>query len=140
MQGSGWGKHAKEIAVSPLPKPSPTTKNTTIEYRACAFPYTMVPKPQGSAVQSATHRPLPPLPKLRIRRPNKPEANPCLGVMSSVLGCWASSGYSVQGCALLEQKLRQCMDAPRNPNQKKNNINYHLSRMYPKIVGPHKRD
>jgi len=30
----------------------------------------------------------------------------------SVTGCWASSGYSVQGCALLEQKLRQCMDAP----------------------------
>jgi hypothetical protein len=46
----------------------------------------MVPKPQGTAVQSATHRPLPPLPKLRVRRPNKPEANPCLGVMSSVLG------------------------------------------------------
>ncbi|EFQ93331.1 hypothetical protein PTT_09326 [Pyrenophora teres f. teres 0-1] len=93
----------------------------------------MVPKPQGSAVHSATHRPLPPLPKLRVRRPNKPEMNPCLGAMSSVLGCWASSGYSVQGCALLEQKLRQCMDAPRNPNQKKNNINFHLSRMYPKI-------
>jgi hypothetical protein len=46
----------------------------------------MVPKPQGSAVQSVTHRPLPPLPKLRVRRPNKPEANPCLGIMSSVLG------------------------------------------------------
>jgi hypothetical protein len=29
-----------------------------------------------------------------------------------LLGCWASSGYSVQGCAQLEQKLRQCMDAP----------------------------
>lgn len=118
----------------------------------------MVPKPQGSAAQSVTHRPLPPLPKLRVRRPNKPETNPCLGVMSSVLGrynwkcsgrvvvgmhtlgvecattmghhldrqgrykrnctnlrltgCWASSGYSVQGCAQLEQKLRQCMDAP----------------------------
>lgn len=72
-------------------------------------------------------------------------------------GCWASSGYSVQGCAQLEQKLRQCMDQPvcagwsrdtehaltpdaARQNQKKNNINYHLSRMYPKIVGPHKRD
>ncbi|KAF2642838.1 mitochondrial ribosomal protein 10 [Massarina eburnea CBS 473.64] len=98
----------------------------------------MVPKPQNVAVQSAA-RPLPPLPKLRVRRPNKPETNPCLGVMSSVLGCWASSGYSAQGCAQLEAKLRQCMDAPRNPNQKKNNINYHLSRMYPHIVGPHKR-
>ena len=28
----------------------------------------------------------------------------------------------------------------RDKNQKKNNINYHLSRMYPKIIGPHKRD
>jgi hypothetical protein len=27
-------------------------------------------------------------------------------------GCWASSGYSVQGCAQLEQALRECMDAP----------------------------
>jgi hypothetical protein len=34
----------------------------------------------------------------------------------SCIGCWASSGYSVQGCAQLEQKLRQCMDAPvRSP-------------------------
>ncbi|ORX95101.1 hypothetical protein BCR34DRAFT_525674 [Clohesyomyces aquaticus] len=102
----------------------------------------MVPKPQGpsATAKSVTHRPLPPLPKLRVRRPNKPEMNPCLGVMASVLGCWASSGYSIQGCAQLEAKLRQCMDSPRNTNIKKNNINYHLSRMYPKIVGPHKRD
>lgn len=28
----------------------------------------------------------------------------------------------------------------RDKNQGKNNINYHLSRMYPKIVGPHKRN
>jgi hypothetical protein len=27
-------------------------------------------------------------------------------------GCWASSGYSVAGCAQFEQKLRQCMDTP----------------------------
>lgn len=122
--------------------------------------YRMVPKPQGTTtVKSVTHRPLPPLPKLRVRRPNKPETNPCLGVMASVLGCWASSGYSVQGCAQFEQKLRQCMDAPvccignselrshrrlmlsqRNQDQRKNNINYHLSRMYPNIIGPHKRN
>ncbi|KAF2200424.1 mitochondrial 37S ribosomal protein YmS-T [Delitschia confertaspora ATCC 74209] len=56
------------------------------------------------------------------------------------LGCWASSGYSIQGCAQLEQKLRQCMDAPRDSSGRKNNINYHLSRMYPKIIGPHKRN
>ncbi|KAK1073626.1 40S ribosomal protein mrp10 [Friedmanniomyces endolithicus] len=29
---------------------------------------------------------LPPLPKLRVRRPNTTDANPCIGVMSSVLG------------------------------------------------------
>jgi hypothetical protein len=28
------------------------------------------------------------------------------------IGCWASSGYNVQGCAALEQQLRACMDAP----------------------------
>lgn len=52
---------------------------------------TMVPKPQGTsaATKSVTHRPLPPLPKLRVRRPNKPEMNPCLGVMASVLGAWS---------------------------------------------------
>lgn len=26
--------------------------------------------------------------------------------------CWASSGYSVAGCAVLESSLRACMDAP----------------------------
>jgi hypothetical protein len=31
-----------------------------------------------------------------------------------VTGCWASAGKdsAAQGCAILEQKLRQCMDAP----------------------------
>ncbi len=28
---------------------------------------------------------LPPVPKLRVRRPNKQEVNPCLAVMNSVL-------------------------------------------------------
>jgi hypothetical protein len=31
------------------------------------------------------------------------------------------------------------MGAQRPKNVKKNNINYHLSRMYPNIVGPRKR-
>ena len=76
---------------------------------------------------------LPPLPRLRVRRPNKTEMNPCMGIMTSVLGmcylsaaadvfnaltalpvagCWASSGYSPQGCAAIEQQLRACMDTP----------------------------
>jgi hypothetical protein len=83
---------------------------------------------------------LPPLPKLRVRRPNQSEANPCLALMTSVLStsplphppltspkphsfissisdaetiaCWASSGYNVAGCQALETQLRTCMDTP----------------------------
>ncbi|KAK4897083.1 40S ribosomal protein mrp10 [Elasticomyces elasticus] len=82
---------------------------------------------------------LPPLPKLRVRKPNRADANPCLGVMGSVLGCWASQGHSAAGCAMLEQSLRACMDARKPVEAKKNDINYHLSRFYPQIIGPHKR-
>ena len=28
----------------------------------------------------------------------------------------------------------------KSQGEKKNTINYHLSRMYPKIIGPHKRN
>ena len=66
--------------------------------------------PQALAKAASNPR-LPPLPKLRVRRPNQAEANPCIGVLSSVLGCWASQGYTAQGCAALEQSLRACMDA-----------------------------
>ncbi|KAK3707581.1 40S ribosomal protein mrp10 [Vermiconidia calcicola] len=94
--------------------------------------------PQALA-KTATTPKLPPLPKLRVRKPDRAEANPCIGVMSSVLGCWASQGQAAQGCAVLEQQLRACMDAKRPPVKEKSNINYHLSRFYPQIVGPHKR-
>lgn len=92
-----------------------------------------------------------------------------------LLGCWASAGYTAEGCAALEQQLRQCMDAPvriliccsptllrqlhgafpfrvnrandvfslaiqKPKTNKKNTINYHLMRMYPKVVGPKKRE
>ncbi|TVY54706.1 37S ribosomal protein MRP10, mitochondrial [Lachnellula cervina] len=102
----------------------------------------MPPKPTTSMPMR-----LPPLPKLRVRRPNQSEANPCLALMSSVLNlradktiaCWASSGYNVAGCQAFETQLRTCMDTPRPKGLKKNTINHHLSRMYPKIVGPRKR-
>lgn len=88
----------------------------------------MVPKPPGGVIPPKGAPRLPPLPKLKIKRPNKVEPNPCIGVLSSVLGiqfqsvmgiianenaigCWASSGYTAQGCAQLEQSLRACMDA-----------------------------
>lgn len=171
----------------------------------------MPAKPTSKAISSTPR--LPPLPKLRVRRPNQSAENPCLGIMSSVLstslfppcsqsqllsmptvtlsqffsyrhtfppelyisphqlhhsptllptapllhpphppsqparvntipipGCWASSGHNTAGCIKLEQALRACMDEPRPKNTKKNTINYHLSRLYPKISGARKRD
>ncbi|KAI5777476.1 hypothetical protein EDC01DRAFT_397518 [Geopyxis carbonaria] len=81
---------------------------------------------------------LPPLPKLRIRKPNKEVQNPCVGVMSQLLGCWASSGY-IEGCGKLEEALRACMDNKKPVQQQKSTINYHLSRFYRNLIGPHKR-
>ncbi|CAL5872787.1 uncharacterized protein PFLUO_LOCUS7056 [Penicillium psychrofluorescens] len=76
---------------------------------------------------------------LRVRRPNQQEQNPCVTVMSSMLNCWASQGYSAEGCAALETQLRKCMDQPKSSEKKKNTVNYHLMRMYPKVVGPRKK-
>lgn len=64
----------------------------------------------AALARAATSPKLPPLPKLRVRRPDRAEANPCIGVMSSMLTCWASQGQAAQGCAVLEQQLRACMD------------------------------
>ncbi|KAJ9132612.1 hypothetical protein NKR23_g11103 [Pleurostoma richardsiae] len=82
---------------------------------------------------------LPPLKVLRVRNPNKVEANPCVQIMSSVLACWASAGYSAAGCATVEQALRNCMDGPKAPTTKKNTINYHLMRFKDQMQGPTKR-
>ncbi|RJE18866.1 hypothetical protein PHISCL_08801 [Aspergillus sclerotialis] len=106
--------------------------------------------------------------RLRIRRPNKTDKNPCETAMSAMLNCWASAGHTAEGCAALEEQLRQCMDTPvrlflfldgvifgylwefyvvltifflamqRPKTKKTSNINYHLARMYPKLVGPTK--
>lgn len=46
---------------------------------------TFIMPPKGSNTKLAPPR-LPPLPKLRVRRPNQPGANPCVGIMTSVLG------------------------------------------------------
>lgn len=54
---------------------------------------------------------LPPLPRFRIRHPNKAQQAPCLTVMSALLGCWASNGQGTEGCAKLEEALKTCMDS-----------------------------
>jgi len=45
-----------------------------------------------SLAKAATAPKLPPLPKLRVRRPNETNANPCIGVMSTVLGMSSLEG------------------------------------------------
>ncbi|KAL2868864.1 mitochondrial 37S ribosomal protein mS37 [Aspergillus lucknowensis] len=80
------------------------------------------------------------IPHLRVRRPNQNEQNACATIMSSMLSCWASSGYGTEGCFAIEQQLRECMDGPKPNANQKNTINYHLSRMYPKVVGPKKKN
>ena len=89
--------------------------------------------PKGAATTALKPMRLPPLHKLKVRRPNEGDANPCLSIMSSVLStspisvvnrrlsmgkrlmqtaCWASAGYNVAGCQALETQLRVCMDTP----------------------------
>lgn len=101
---------------------------------------------------------LPPLRNLRVKNPNQASRNPCIGVMASLLSCWASQGYTVEGCGKIEEQLRGCMDAKvdnsflrpemkaytystqqRAPAAARNNINYHLGRLYPKMKPPHKK-
>ncbi|KAL4928585.1 mitochondrial 37S ribosomal protein mS37 [Aspergillus undulatus] len=79
------------------------------------------------------------IPQLRVRATEKADPTPCSAVMSAMLTCWASSGQSSAACSLLEQQLRECMDTHKNTGTKRNSINYHLMRMYPKVVGPKKR-
>ncbi|KAJ5308827.1 hypothetical protein N7508_004206 [Penicillium antarcticum] len=69
---------------------------------------------------------------LRVRRPNQNEQNPCTA--------GPHPATAPRGCAALEAQLRKCMDAPKSQEKKKNTVNYHLMRMYPKVVGPRKKD
>ncbi|EOO01736.1 putative 37s ribosomal protein mrp10 protein [Phaeoacremonium minimum UCRPA7] len=75
---------------------------------------------------------LPPLRTLRVRNPNQSEGNPCVTIMSSVLG------YNTAGCAVVEQALRQCMDSPPPTDKRKNTVNYHLARMQ-KYIEPKRK-
>ncbi|KAI8634424.1 37S ribosomal protein Mrp10 [Xylariaceae sp. FL1651] len=90
---------------------------------------------------SATSKPmrLPPLKTLRVRNPNGRSERPCMAIMSSVLSCWASAGYSTAGCAQVEQALRLCMDTPRPAPSRKSEVNYHLGRFKDRLTYPEKK-
>ncbi|RMJ28869.1 hypothetical protein PHISP_00208 [Aspergillus sp. HF37] len=95
--------------------------------------------PKGSASTRLSPVRLQTVSHIKVRRPNRQEKNPCEVIMSSMLNCWASAGQGAEGCAGLETQLRQCMDVSKPQGKKTSNINYHLSRMHPRIVGPQKK-
>lgn len=52
-------------------------------------------------------------------------------------GCTGTNPYvQFYGCAVLLIRCR----AQKSQEKKKNTVNYHLMRMYPKVVGPRKKD
>ncbi|CRJ87178.1 37S ribosomal protein MRP10 like [Verticillium longisporum] len=78
---------------------------------------------------------LPPLKGLRVRAPlDKKTESPCVAMMSSLLACWASAGFNTSGCAALENALRTCMDSPPPQDTPRNTINFHLARMYDRVI------
>ncbi|GME71027.1 hypothetical protein B5S28_g3826 [[Candida] boidinii] len=78
---------------------------------------------------------VPPLPRLRVRNQvAKSQANPCLLIMSAMLNCWASSGEGNAACKELEASLKTCMGSgTKVPPPVKPTLNYHASRLLPKI-------
>ncbi|KAL2214575.1 mitochondrial ribosomal protein 10 [Sarocladium strictum] len=82
---------------------------------------------------------LPPLEILRVHAPKQKFENPCIAVMSTVLSCWASAGYSAAGCVALENQLRQCMDGPKPTPAPPSTVNYHLKRMQKYVTNQGKR-
>ncbi|CAH2446546.1 37S ribosomal protein, mitochondrial [Komagataella phaffii CBS 7435] len=80
---------------------------------------------------------LPPLPRLKVRKPLlQTKSNPCMVVMSTLLNCWASNGEGSQACKELELSLKACMDTNKGGAQAtRSSINYHAGRLYPKISG-----
>ena len=54
---------------------------------------------------------LPPLPRLRVKKPvSQTQANPCVVVMSTLLNCWSSNGEGAAECKQLESSLKECME------------------------------
>ncbi len=64
-----------------------------------------MPPPKGTAKVTTAPR-LPPLTKLRVRRPNKTDANPCVGIMSSVLGARTAFSSFSQSTAGISKSER----------------------------------
>lgn len=79
---------------------------------------------------------IPPLPRLKVRRPTlKTANNRCLVMMSSLLSCWAANGEGSSQCKTHEVELKSCMETFKPQKEQVSSINYHASRLYPKLRG-----
>lgn len=78
---------------------------------------------------------LPPLPYAKVRNPvsTKSSTKNCMVMMASLLNCWAANGEGSQACAALEYELKACMETTDNASQANSSINYHTTRLYPKL-------
>lgn len=80
---------------------------------------------------------LPPLPRLKIRKPTANKAtNQCFVLMSSLLNCWAANGEGSSQCAAYEHNLKNCMETFKQGEEQLSSINFHAARLYPKLRGP----
>ncbi|CCD22825.1 mitochondrial 37S ribosomal protein mS37 NDAI_0A06710 [Naumovozyma dairenensis CBS 421] len=82
---------------------------------------------------------LPPLPRLRVKKPViRQETNRCLVLMSNLLQCWSSNGHMSPTCEALATELKACTKVNamgKSQKEQKSNINYHASRLYNRISG-----
>jgi hypothetical protein len=56
-------------------------------------------------------------------------------LMSSLLNCWAANGEGAVACASFENNLKTCMETFKPKPEQTSSINYHASRLYPKLRG-----
>ncbi|CAG88118.1 DEHA2E13156p [Debaryomyces hansenii CBS767] len=83
-----------------------------------------------------TNKKLPPLPRLKIRRPTVSKStNECFVLMSSLLNCWAANGEGSLQCSPFEHDLKNCMETFKPKKETISSINYHSARLYPKLRG-----
>ncbi|KAK8442462.1 40S ribosomal protein mrp10 [Candidozyma auris] len=77
---------------------------------------------------------LPPLPHVKVRNPVATNSmKNCTVMMASLLNCWAANGEGSQACAALEYELKTCMEVAGKQKGREGSINYHTSRLYPKL-------
>lgn len=83
-----------------------------------------------------TTKSLPPLPRLKVRKPTLSKStNECFVLMSSLLNCWAANGEGSQQCVAFETDLKSCMETYKPKKDEMSSINYHAARLYPKLRG-----